>query len=390
MKNITVVVLGVLLAVAAGAGIFLYQQNLGLNSSLEESDKTIQNLRETVLASRDATIAELQKDLTDRDQRVLELEGTLSATNEKLRAAERDRAEELKIQKEKLLTVERELAAVKKIQHGFDAELSSRDARIAKLRDDIGDTKQQMQEMEQALSMKDEKLRAAEEALATEQNRRQELEAELSSQTAMIEKFEDELKNSRTRIQSLTGEFAQKESEIENVHHQILTLKGKNAVAETRMNQLKSTYDALITDLEQQIKRREVTIQAFKKKISVTFVDSVLFDLGKATITGEGQEILKGVGDILKGVQSKQIRIVGHTDDIPIAPQFRHRFPSNWELSTARAAAVVRYFQNEIDINPKNLEAVGRSFYEPISSNDTAAGRAQNRRVNIIIAPKAE
>jgi len=365
MKNITVVVLGVLFAVAAGVGIVLYQQNLDLNSSLEESDKTIQNLRETVVASRDATIAELRKDLTDRDQRVLELEGTLSATDEKL------------------LTAERELAEVKKIQDGFDDELSSRDARLAKLRKDIKDT-------EQALSMKDGKLRNTEEILATEQKRRQELEVELSSQGAMVEKLKEELKSSQTRIQSLTGEFVEKQSEIEHVHHQILTLKGENAVAETRMNQLKSTYDALITDLQKQIENSEVTIETFKKKISVTFVDSVLFDLGKATITGEGKDILRGVGDILKGVQSKQIRIVGHTDNIPIAPQSLYRFPSNWELSTARAAAVVRYFQNEIEINPENLEAVGRSFYEPISSNDTATGRAQNRRVNIIIAPKAQ
>ena len=69
---------------------------------------------------------------------------------------------------------------------------------------------------------------------------------------------------------------------------------------------------------------------------------------------------------------------------------YRYRFPSNWDLSAARAAAVVRLFQNEIGLDPKHLEAVGRSYYDPVASNDTAEGRAQNRRVNIIIAPLLE
>jgi chemotaxis protein MotB len=70
--------------------------------------------------------------------------------------------------------------------------------------------------------------------------------------------------------------------------------------------------------------------------------------------------------------------------------EYRHKFPSNWELSAARAAAVVRHFQKEIGIDPENLEAVGHSFYDPVATNETEEGRAQNRRVNIVIAPKIE
>jgi chemotaxis protein MotB len=92
----------------------------------------------------------------------------------------------------------------------------------------------------------------------------------------------------------------------------------------------------------------------------------------------------------LKNVAGKQIRVVGHTDNKAILPEYRNKFPSNWELSAVRASAVVRYFQKEIGLDAKNMEAVGRSFYEPIASNETEKGRAQNRRVNIIIAPKIE
>ena len=82
--------------------------------------------------------------------------------------------------------------------------------------------------------------------------------------------------------------------------------------------------------------------------------------------------------------------MIGHTDNIHISKDSQNKFPSNWELSAARASAVIRYFQTNRGIDPRNMEAMGRAFYEPIASNETEEGRAQNRRVEIIIAPKAE
>ncbi len=316
MKNITGIVLSVLLAVAVGVGIIMYQKNLGISSSLQNSDNKLRDLSEKVIPSRDATIAKLREDLKQTEDQVLELENTLSMKDKKL------------------LVTESNLAEVRKTREDFETEVSSRDAMIAKLQED--------------------------------------------------------LESSQSEIELINNKFTSKQDEIEKVHHQLLDLKGQKVLAESKIDNLQSTYDALVSDLEKQVENREVTIKAFEEKISVTFVDSVLFDLGKATITEEGRGNLKRVGDILKKVKSKQIRIIGHTDNIPIQSKYHYKFPSNWELSTARAAAVVRYFQNKINLDPKNLEAVGRSFYEPIMGNDTEAGRAQNRRVNIIIAPKVE
>ena len=90
----------------------------------------------------------------------------------------------------------------------------------------------------------------------------------------------------------------------------------------------------------------------------------------------------------MKNVRGRQIRVVGHTDNIPITYEYRERFPSNWELSAARAGAVVRFLQHRIGLDPTDLEVVGRSFYEPLASNETKEGRAQNRRVNIILGPR--
>ena len=219
---------------------------------------------------------------------------------------------------------------------------------------------------------------------------KEDLAEEKKTKGATVTELQERLQDSQSHIRYLEEEIAREQQESRQLHGQLLDLKGEKASTETRMVQTKSTYEALISDLKQQIEEKEVTIKAFEEKISVTFVDRILFDFGKASISPEGKTILKKVGEILKNVRGRQIRVLGHTDNIPILPEYQHRFASNWELSAARAAAIVRDFEKKIGLDPRNLEAVGRSFYDPIASNETDKGRAQNRRVEIIIAPKIE
>jgi flagellar motor protein MotB len=161
-------------------------------------------------------------------------------------------------------------------------------------------------------------------------------------------------------------------------------------LTEVQVKQMKSTYDTLVSDLKDQIQKQEVTIKEFHEALSLNFIDRILFEFGKADLTPEGEKILKKVGEALKNIKGKKIRVTGHTDPIPIHPDYVQKFPSNWELSAARAASVVRYFQEKIGLDPKDMEAVGRSFYQPEASNDTKEGRARNRRVEILIAPQME
>jgi chemotaxis protein MotB len=161
-------------------------------------------------------------------------------------------------------------------------------------------------------------------------------------------------------------------------------------ITEAQIKQMKSTHDKLVSDLKDQIQKQEVTIKESQESLSLNFVDRILFEFGKADLTPEGEKILKKVGEALKNIKGKKIRVTGHTDNVPIHPDYVHKFPSNWELSAARAASVVRYFQEKPGLDPKDLEAVGRSFYHPEASNDTKEGRARNRRVEILIAPQME
>jgi chemotaxis protein MotB len=161
-------------------------------------------------------------------------------------------------------------------------------------------------------------------------------------------------------------------------------------LSDAQMKQMKTTHEALVSGLKEQIQKQEVTIKEFQESLSLNFIDRILFEFGKADLTPEGEKILKKVGEALKNIKDKKIRVSGHTDNIPIRPDYVQKFPSNWELSAARGATVVRYFQEKVGLDPKDMETVGRSFYQPVASNETKEGRAQNRRVEILIAPQME
>jgi chemotaxis protein MotB len=108
--------------------------------------------------------------------------------------------------------------------------------------------------------------------------------------------------------------------------------------------------------------------------------DRALFDLGAAEVSAGAKKLLHHIGDIIAKTDY-QIRIEGHTDDLPIRTV---RYPSNWELSTARAVNVLRVLQQHSGIEPRRLSAVGFGEYQPLFPNDSPAHRARNRRVEII------
>ncbi|MEE9204793.1 MAG: flagellar motor protein MotB, partial [Nitrospirales bacterium] len=117
-------------------------------------------------------------------------------------------------------------------------------------------------------------------------------------------------------------------------------------------------------------------------------VDRVLFDSGRAQVKPDGLKVLKRVSDILKNVTDKQIRIEGHTDNVPIGPKIIERFPTNWELSTARATSVVRYLIEKGGVGRVTLSAAGYAYNKPVASNEALEGRAENRRIEIVLYPK--
>jgi chemotaxis protein MotB len=159
---------------------------------------------------------------------------------------------------------------------------------------------------------------------------------------------------------------------------------------EAEIGQLRNTYDQLVQDMQAEIAQGQIQITRLADRLSVSMVDRILFPSGEADITPAGVRILQRVGNVLKTTEGKIIRVEGHTDNVAISDRLKSTFPTNWELSTARASNVVRFLQDTVGIAPERLQAVGLSEYHPIATNTTVKGRSQNRRIEIALLPEAE
>jgi chemotaxis protein MotB len=118
-----------------------------------------------------------------------------------------------------------------------------------------------------------------------------------------------------------------------------------------------------------------------ERGLVIRFMDSVLFDLGRADIKPLGRQTLDNLAPTLAEIPN-QVRVEGHTDNLPIVTA---AFPSNWELSTTRATNVVRYLIEGRGLDPRRMSAAGYGEWRPVAPNDTPADRQRNRRVDIVI-----
>ena len=166
-------------------------------------------------------------------------------------------------------------------------------------------------------------------------------------------------------------------------------IKSISKEKEVEIDKLKGTYDDLVADMKTEIELGQIKITQLVDRLSVSMVDKILFPSGRAEITPEGLKVLERVGKVLKNTKNKIIRVEGHTDNVPILPgsKLKEIYPTNWELSSARATNVVRFLQEKVEIEPTRLRSVGMSEYHPVASNETPEGNSQNRRIEITLIP---
>jgi chemotaxis protein MotB len=193
------------------------------------------------------------------------------------------------------------------------------------------------------------------------------------------------------QIAAMRAQIAEKEMALSAKNAEIAALKQEKELAvqekEKSIAEMKKTYNSLVGEMNEEIKKGEITITQLKDKLSVNMVEKILFDSGSAEIKKDGKKVIDRVAEILVKVTDKQIRVEGYTDNVPISSRLASKFPTNWELSTARATTVARYLQDK-GIDPKLLSAAGYSEYRPVAANDSDEGRARNRRIEISLIPK--
>ena len=131
----------------------------------------------------------------------------------------------------------------------------------------------------------------------------------------------------------------------------------------------------------------EVNVQVLKGVVYVSLADNMLYKSGSYEINDRASETLSKIAKIIKDYRDYDVLIEGNTDNVPIS---KTNIRNNWDLAALRASSVVQALQNNYGVDPKRLTAGSRGEYNPIASNDTEAGRARNRRTQIIITPKLD
>jgi chemotaxis protein MotB len=213
--------------------------------------------------------------------------------------------------------------------------------------------------------------------------------AELSERLTQLEKAAANASADATRQRELVAqldkakELLERQSETASAEAARQREIAEKLLEEKSSLQAKSKeYASLASSLDKEIKAGQIKLSELQGKLTVRMGERVLFPSGSATVNAEGKATLRKIADAFAAVHGRMIRVEGHTDNVPI---HNARFPSNWELSAARAIAVVRYLQDQ-GIDPKLLGAAGYGEYQPIAANDTPDGRAENRRIEISLA----
>jgi chemotaxis protein MotB len=158
---------------------------------------------------------------------------------------------------------------------------------------------------------------------------------------------------------------------------------------QSKLDALQNQEKQLRERLSKELTDKNVEIEQLRGQLSVRMLDKIVFKSGSADILPQGTEVLDKLADAIKD-STDTIRVEGHTDDTPISDKLKVKYPSNWELSAARASAVARYFETKHFINPKRLESLGFSMYHPVAPNDSDENKQRNRRVEIVLKPAAE
>lgn len=206
-----------------------------------------------------------------------------------------------------------------------------------------------------------------------------ELEAASKEASSRATELEQRLESARTQVSDLTHRQQQVQVQLE---HTV-------AEKEKLESELKAVQAELSSKLDVEIQSGNIEIRREGDELIVDVADKVLFDSGQADVTEAGQAVLTQVAQTLASLTKYTIQVGGHTDSARVVnKETQARFPTNWELSTARATNVVRFLQEQGKLPGDRLVASGFGQFRPAAPNTTAAGRQKNRRIEIALLPR--
>jgi chemotaxis protein MotB len=208
------------------------------------------------------------------------------------------------------------------------------------------------------------------------------------SEIAYLKKTNYQLLKNVGNMSTLTKKEAQNlENSLEQIREKDLTINS----LQSAINRRDSVTFALVTSLKGAtvgVNDKDISINVEKGVVYVSISDKLLFTSGSSQLGSSAKNVIGKVAQVLKGQPTLDFMVEGHTDNKSVRQGAN--FKDNWELSTQRAASVVRILESDFDINPARITLAGKGEHAPIASNEDEDGRAKNRRTRIVILPKLD
>lgn len=203
--------------------------------------------------------------------------------------------------------------------------------------------------------------------------------------SALQERFksaagDNEALSERLRQMGMSAEDSKKS--MAELNKLVEELRAKERQAQARQQ----VFQSMIDKFKKMVDSGKLRVRIVRNRMVVELAENILFDSGKADLKPDGKTALQEVGAVLATISGREFQVTGHTDNVPIKSA---KFPSNWELSTARAVTVTR-FLSENGVPVDRISAAGYADTQPVASNDTPEGRQQNRRIEIVLMPNLE
>ena len=199
----------------------------------------------------------------------------------------------------------------------------------------------------------------------------------------------DEAGAERQRLEKALAEtrteLMDRDLALDQARERLTGIERDNARLLREKESITRSQQTLEDEMRRALESKDITISELQGKLTVDILERVLFDSGEATLKPGGQQVLRRVAEVLAQYPERQIHVIGHTDNVPIRAGARDRYPSNWELSTARATAAVRFLSEQAGVAPTRLGAVGYGEFRPVADNTSPEGRARNRRIALVV-----
>jgi chemotaxis protein MotB len=215
--------------------------------------------------------------------------------------------------------------------------------------------------------------------LKSTQAERDAVQKSLDDTTALAGELKNRLEKLGQNVEKLASEKGALARTLDDAKARLEELRKQKLAADARA----ATFRNLVEKLRSMIDAGQLKVVIRDGRMLIALESDVLFDSGKTDLKPAGEAALAKVAQVLASITDRKYQVAGHTDDVPIHTA---RFPSNWELSTARAVQVVKFLIAN-GMRPQQVSAAGFGEFDPVAPNDSAEHRAQNRRIEIVLQP---